>query len=608
MQEESRKSETDRLHLLIDELCDNSISAEDMLELNTRLESNSHARSEYLNHICVEARLCSLFLQPDHPVTDSPTVPDRHETVRASGDSRSRRWSIRHGLALAATIAMVALGSSWLTSQMATEWGVATSISASDPLANRSHEVDGPVVARISGTRNCLWSRGDSSIGFGSTLVRGQLLELEAGVAEITFDGGARVVLEGPSSFRVPTAESAELLSGRMAASVPRDSRNFSISTPRLLISDSGAQYGLFVNSSGLSEVHVFEGSIRALLRDDQGRPVRRVELADSDAARLAPSSAEVTFISANASSFVRTLAPSTGPAGGLLAVEEFDYPVGPLAWQNGGFGWAGPWADIEAATDSLDSGAATSNGVAEGSLASCDVLSLGNRASQTGQANRIRRALSTSIGGVFDAAGLIENQDGLRLIGREGKTVYLSFLQRITRTDDVFYGYELHRGDGNANRVLCIGNGAEGSGYGVTSNFNSYLGEKCELLGAENTDTNFFVVRIEFGPDNQDVVTVFRNPSSLEDESQCVAAAELRGNFAFDRVSLGNFEGNKTHEVDELRVGTSFRAVTVERGQLEPPLAWLNRGERLRFSELRVGKLEVCVRSSTMLVGGVFF
>jgi hypothetical protein len=35
---------------------------------------------------------------------------------------------------------------------------------------------------------------------------------------------------------------------------------------------------------------------------------------------------------------------------------------------------------------------------------------------------------------------------------------------------------------------------------------------------------------------------------------------------FAFDRVSLGNFEGTKLHEIDEVRIGTDFRAVTGRR------------------------------------------
>ena len=50
--------------------------------------------------------------------------------------------------------------------------------------------------------------------------------------------------------------------------------------------------------------------------------------------------------------------------------------------------------------------------------------------------------------------------------------------------------------------------------------------------------------------------------------EETCVADAELVGNFAFDRIGLGNFNGTKVHEVDEIRVGTTFLAVTGRRSR----------------------------------------
>ena len=77
-----------------------------------------------------------------------------------------------------------------------------------------------------------------------------------------------------------------------------------------------------------------------------------------------------------------------------------------------------------------------------------------------------------------------------MRLVGRDGTTVYLSFLQRVDKINDVFYGLELHRSDGNANRVLCIGNGAEECGYGVTSNFNVYGPENFPVPRRRKTRT----------------------------------------------------------------------------------------------------------------------
>ena len=66
-------------------------------------------------------------------------------------------------------------------------------------------------------------------------------------------------------------------------------------------------------------------------------------------------------------------------------------------------------------------------------------------------------------------------------------------------------------------------------------------------------------------------------NPESLRDEQACEADAVLRGNFAFDRISIASFDGSKTHEVDEVRVGTHFLAVTGRwgnNGRIQRPIA----------------------------------
>lgn len=257
--------------------------------------------------------------------------------------------------------------------------------------------------------------------------------------------------------------------------------------------------------------------------------------------------------------SFVRSLEPTTGPRDGLLAYEGFDYPEGPLDAQNGGFGWAGAWFSI--AADSV--AGPDSNRVSTGSLTAKGIVPVGNRAVQSAQQNRIRRTLATSVGSIFDAAGLVESQDDVRLIGRDGKHIYVSFVQRVSAVGDNFYGFEMHRSDGNANRVLSIGHGAEQTTYGATSNFNVYGVKNFPSLGEENTEENFFVIKITFGVENRDVVEIYRNPESLRDEQACSVDAVLRGNFAFDRISLASFHGEKIHEADEIHVGTHFLAVT---------------------------------------------
>jgi hypothetical protein len=409
-----------------------------------------------------------------------------------------------------------------------------------------------------------MWAETAKNLGFGSGLASGERLDLANGLVEITFNDGAVVVLEGPATFDVDAPGRAQLHEGRLTAVVPERAHGFQVATARMNVVDLGTEFGLMADPEGTAEVHVFNGLVKAQLLDERGNQVRTMELNTSQAARIEPAAAVVARIPARDDEFVRTLSVAAGPHDGLYAYDGFNYPAGPLDEQNGGFGWAGPWFSVEADAKATSS----SNGVKAGNLAYEGLIPVGNHAILSAQQNRIRRSLGTSLGGVFDAAGLIENQDGVRLIGRDGTVVYLSFLQRVDKINDVFYGLELHRGDGNANRVLCIGNGVDGTGYGATSNFNVYGQRNFPSLGKEDTDTNFFVVRITYRAGNRDRVEVFRNPASLVDESACKPDAALVGNFAFDRISLGNFNGTKIHEVDEIRVGTTFRAVTGRRGR----------------------------------------
>ena len=551
----------DELQRLVGEFCHGTLSVADGELLDAVLAGDSEARQFYNNYMFLHAELYSQHASVGCEELAARIEEREAELARSSllAPRRSRlSW-----LAIAAAILGVAAGSSWLTYLGTTYFGT-ESTRTTEQIANAAAGcVDRSIaVAKITATRNCLWNGPSEDVGFGTTLFAGQRLDLAAGLVEVTFIDGAQVVLEGPAKFDVKAADLAALHEGRIAAVVPERARGFEIATNGLSVVDLGTEFGVWAEGDE-TEVHVFRGLVMAHLLDAAGQQVRTVELNTSEAARITPASSMVARIPARDDAFVRSLSVVSGPHDGLYAYEDFNYPEGPLSEQNGGFGWAGPWFNVE----SVDPTGST-NHVVSGGLEYEGMSPASNRAVQSGQQNRIRRSLSTSIGGVFDAAGLVENQDGTRLIGRDGTTMYLSFLQRVSQTDDVFYGLELHRNDGNANRVLCIGNGAEQCGYGVTSNVNVYGLKNFPALGAENTETNFIVVKITFGPGNRDRVQVFRNPKSLVTEEACVADAELVGNFAFDRIGLGNFNGAKLHEVDEIRVGTTFLAVTGRRSR----------------------------------------
>ena len=558
------------LHKLVDALVDGKASDEAINELSRRLHTDSAVRRAYIEYMCIEAELSSTFLVPTPIESTTAEVTSVRAGIQETFTKRWTRRRLTQWLGIGASLLLAVSSSSWVTYLCMRDRQLSAATAGDkDPAA--SEAPIGEPVARISGTQNCRWRkiRNEPAVGYGDLLYAFQRLELEEGLAEISFSNGVRIVLEGPATFQAPGEGQVNLLSGRMAAAVPHSATGFTVRAPRVTINDTGTQFGVVADQDDGTEVHVFKGPIHARAIDDGGQELGSVQLVANEAARLSPTAIDFALFRANQNEFVRTLAPPTGPIAGLLAFEDFSYPVGPLAWQNGGFGWAGPWTDIETAGGTAGVHGAPTNGVADGSLAGSEIISRGNRAEQTGQFNRIRRALSTSFCGVFDAAGLIENQDALRLIGHDNRTVYISFLQRTSQTNDEFYGLELHRGDGNANRVLCIGNGGTpgAAKYSVSSTFNMPQAKVAEdyvlPLGEEDANVHFFVVRIEFGVDDYDTVTVYRDPTSLTDERQCVVTAKLRGNYAFDRISLGNFNGTKRHEVDEIRVGTDFVAVT---------------------------------------------
>jgi len=549
-------SSHDELFRLLAEHCHGTITDADGAALDALLAADAESREIYNNYMFLHAELYTQSASMDCETLAAKI--EQSELDLAAAALMTPPASRVPWLALAATLLGVAIGSSWLT-YLSTRTGA-----ASDPAMSAAADgIDLSLpVAKITATRNCLWGGQTQDLGYGSTLFAGQKLDLAAGLVEVTFIDGAQVVLEGPAKFDVKASDLAELHAGRIAAVVPERARGFEIATAGLNVEDLGTEFGVLAEGDD-TEVHVFRGLVNAHLLNKRGQQVRTVELRTAQAARIRPASEFVARIPARDDEFVRSLSVANGPHDGLYAYEDFNYPEGPLAAQNGGFGWAEAWSNIEAA----DSKGET-NRVISGGLECEGISPISSHAVQTGQENRIRRTLSTSIGGVFDAAGLVENQNGTRLIGRDGTTIYLSFLQRVNKLDDVFYGVELHRNDGNPFRALCIGNGVEGSKYGATSNVNSLVGDNSPSLGVENTATNFVVVKIEFGADNRDRVTVYRNPESMVNEAACEVDAVLSGNFAFDRISLGNFNGTKVHEVDEIRVGTTFLAVTGRRSR----------------------------------------
>jgi hypothetical protein len=119
-------------------------------------------------------------------------------------------------------------------------------------------------VAQLTGAKECQWINGASPVQPGSQLQKGERVELAKGYAEITFDCGAQVVLEGPVSLTLDSAWAATLNRGTIKASVPPQAMGFSVSNPNVEIVDLGTEFTMSSDASGVAEVLVLKGEVEA--------------------------------------------------------------------------------------------------------------------------------------------------------------------------------------------------------------------------------------------------------------------------------------------------------------------------------------------------------
>ena len=133
----------------------------------------------------------------------------------------------------------------------------------------------GENVAWLVNAQDCRWA-GQTRSRAG-TCKPGKVLRLERGLAEIEFDRGARVILQGPAGLELVSATSVELLTGTLTARVPAQARGFTVLTPRGKVVDLGTEFGLSVDEGGTTTVRVFTGEVEAFpLVADPGAAIRR--------------------------------------------------------------------------------------------------------------------------------------------------------------------------------------------------------------------------------------------------------------------------------------------------------------------------------------------
>jgi hypothetical protein len=158
-------------------------------------------------------------------------------------------------------------------------------------------------VGRVSGMVDCQWSDPATETYPGAAVALNRRYALKSGLMEITYDSGAKVILQGPCDYKVESPRGGFLQVGKLVARVasgqwpvasgqkneerverreesaenqksenrnskspsslsPLPSPLFSVRTPTAWVEDLGTEFGVEVSASGETASHVFQGQV----------------------------------------------------------------------------------------------------------------------------------------------------------------------------------------------------------------------------------------------------------------------------------------------------------------------------------------------------------
>jgi hypothetical protein len=133
------------------------------------------------------------------------------------------------------------------------------------PSSSISPSSSSATVARLIHSAEARWVIGSHSPHLGDDLEPGRKLEMLSGLAEVMFQSGVRVIVEGPATMEIGSRTSTLLQRGKLAVRVEDpDARGFAVYAPGMKYTDLGTEFGVSVAKDGSQEMHVFRGKVQA--------------------------------------------------------------------------------------------------------------------------------------------------------------------------------------------------------------------------------------------------------------------------------------------------------------------------------------------------------
>jgi hypothetical protein len=318
----------DHLSDLVGAICDKAASPEELIELDSIVRMDGVARDWYLDYCQLHSAL-RLELRA-HLATQAvcQRITIKSDTTELSGLAAVKigpAGSLVSGFPTTPFQSSVGFFSSgwpmaYLVATVIVGLGIAIAgvVCVSPPTDIAGHPQPtiaqqrtvvqkAEIVGRITGMVDCKWDDFHERAIHGDHVRLGKRYSLNSGLMEITYDTGAKVILQGPATFEVDSASGGYLSIGRLTArleesakrgvrstepvvsgqwpvaggdALPQRKRGpnvshspnpqslipnplFSITTPTAIVTDLGTEFAVEVNKASKTTLHVFCGKVQ---------------------------------------------------------------------------------------------------------------------------------------------------------------------------------------------------------------------------------------------------------------------------------------------------------------------------------------------------------
>jgi hypothetical protein len=294
---------------------DHSLDAMEERELVESLEQSAAARRQFVEAAFLDRDLLEAMREADirsFIISSDDEAPPEPATQPAKRSPRPiYSLALRGGLAAAVLLAGAFSIPNIVPRKAGPGKNPPEAVAVAKELAQEPREHGSVVsVGTLVQQRDCKWVDGSNIWRNGDILPPKTLLSLRSGAAEVALENGVRLVLSGPCEVQLVNEMRGRVFRGSIVAKVPSTAHGYTLTTPSAQVIDLGTEFGISVDGSGKSEVHVFKGEVISRWNGPEKAQGKSLRLHQNDGARFGLKRSETTLITADESRFVRDLAP----------------------------------------------------------------------------------------------------------------------------------------------------------------------------------------------------------------------------------------------------------------------------------------------------------